>query len=330
MIFAALLIAASLCALALTPLVRRVGIAAGLVDLPGTRTVHVTAIPRVGGIAVVVSAAAAVALVSLVEQLAGRVPSFHLAPLMPILAGAAIVFAIGLWDDVRNAGPATKLGWEIVAAAVPIAAGVVIERVTLFGTSYPLGVFAAPATAVWILTVTNAFNLIDGLDGLAAGLAVIAAATCGTILALRGHQPEALLLVALAGAAVGFLRYNFHPATIFLGDAGSLLVGYVLAVTAITGWQKGATVLAVGVPVLMFAIPLADAATTIGRRLARRPLTAGFRGSVTRLARVFQPDRRHLHHLLLDHGVSHTRTVLLLYAVSLSLSVLALWTMAAK
>ena len=111
----------------------------------------------------------------------------------------------------------------------------------------------------WIVGLTNAFNLIDGLDGLAAGIAALAGATCGAILIVRGHTAEAMLLAALVGAAIGFLVFNFAPASIFLGDSGSLLFGFLLATTAIAGWQKGATALATGVPLLIFALPIADA-----------------------------------------------------------------------
>ena len=128
---------------------------------------------------------------------------------------------------------------------------------------------------MWLVGLTNAFNLIDGIDGLAAGIAVIAGAACGAILIARGHAAEAMLLAALVGAALGFLVYNFAPASIFLGDGGSLLFGFMLATTAITGWQKGATALAAGVPLLIFALPIADAASTLIRRGFARPATAG-------------------------------------------------------
>jgi UDP-GlcNAc:undecaprenyl-phosphate GlcNAc-1-phosphate transferase len=164
--------------------------------------------------------------------------------------------------------------------------------------------------------VTNAFNLMDGLDGLATGLAIIAAATCAAVSISRGDAQGGLLLVALLGALCGFLPFNFNPATIFLGDSGSLVVGYVLAVTAITGLQKGATALAVAVPLLIFALPLSDTLLSVVRRA---------RGQGLR--HVFAADRGHVHHRLLGLGLSQRNAVLLLYVVSLSLSLLALATM---
>ena len=134
-----------------------------------------------------------------------------------------------------------------------------------------LGWLAYPVTAAWLVGVTNAFNLIDGVDGLAPGIAALAGAACGAILIVRGHTAEAMLLAAFVGAMLGFLVYNFEPATIFLGDSGSLVAGFLLAATAIAGWQKGATALASAVPLLIFALPLADAASTLVRRALARP-----------------------------------------------------------
>jgi UDP-GlcNAc:undecaprenyl-phosphate GlcNAc-1-phosphate transferase len=188
-----------------------------------------------------------------------------------------------------------------------------------------LGMLSWLVTLVWIVGLTNAFNLIDGLDGLAAGIAVIAGATCTAILINRGHAAEAMLLSALIGAALGFLYYNFSPASIFLGDAGSLTFGFVLATTAITGWQKGATALAAGVPILIFALPIADSATALFRRA--RPRGSGQKGIVRQvLHQIAEPDRQHIHHRLAALGLSTRGTVLVLYALTLLLSVVALLT----
>jgi UDP-GlcNAc:undecaprenyl-phosphate GlcNAc-1-phosphate transferase len=199
-----------------------------------------------------------------------------------------------------------------MAAAIVAGAGIQIERVTMFGTTFGLGWMATAATLVWIVGITNAFNLIDGLDGLAAGLALIAGATCAAVVLIRGDYATAIILVALLGALTGFLPYNFNPASIFLGDSGSLTIGFTLAVTAITASQKGATALAVAVPLLMFALPIADTASA----LARRPLH-----------RLFVADHGHLHHRLMMRGLSHRTTVLVLYAVAICLSAVALLTM---
>jgi UDP-GlcNAc:undecaprenyl-phosphate GlcNAc-1-phosphate transferase len=247
------------------------------------------------------------------------------APLAPILAGTGLVFAIGLIDDLRGLPVWPRLTVQVLAAGLVMASGLLIERITISGETWPLGLLAWPVTLLWIVGLTNAFNFIDGIDGLAAGIAVIVGATCAAILVGRSHVPEALLLVALVGAAQGFLVYNLPPASIFLGDGGSLAFGFVLATTAITGWQKGATALATGVPLLLFALPIADAASAVFRRSRRRrnqPRTS----ARSLLRELVEPDYEHIHHRLTRRGWSTRRTVLVLYGITAILSWIALAT----
>ena len=246
-------------------------------------------------------------------------------PMAPILAGGALVFAIGLIDDVRPLPVWLKVSVQLIAACVVAASGLLIERLTIGGSTWSLGALSWPITLAWIVVLTNAVNLIDGIDGLAAGIAVISGITCAAILIGRGHAAEAMLLSAVVGAALGFLAYNFPPASIFLGDSGSLTFGFLLATTAITGWQKGATALAAGVPILIFALPLADALTTVARRILRHP-DAGQLTLGGMLRRITEPDREHIHHRLMALGWSTSRTVLLLYGVTMVLSMVALST----
>ncbi len=299
-------------ALVLTPLVRRLAHRAGVLDEPAARKIHTTSVPRVGGVAVV----AALLLTIALERVLGRTAGVELDAWLPVLLGGALVFAVGVWDDVRPVSPVAKVVVQVAAASLAVALDVRIDQVTLLGRSYGLGWLAAPLTVLWIVGLSNAFNLMDGLDGLATGLAIIAAATCATVAVSRGDAQGGLLLVTLLGALCGFLPHNFNPATIFLGDSGSLVVGYVLAVTAVTGWQKGATALAVAVPVLIFALPISETLLSMARR-------ARLQG----LGHMFAPDREHIHHRLLALGLSHRNAVLLLYGVSLALSLLALVTM---
>lgn len=324
-VYLALLLAGALLGLALTPLVSSAAMTLGLVDAPGGRKVHPLSVPRLGGLAVGMAASGALVLILTAVRAFGlETPSFR--PLAPILAGALLVFSIGLADDIRALSPWTKLLVQSIAAVIVMASDLRIERLTVGGVTQPLGWLSWPVTFAWIVGLTNAFNLIDGLDGLAAGIAVIAGATCTAILIGRGHAAEAMVLAALVGAALGFLAFNFAPASIFLGDGGSLVFGFLLATTAITGWQKGATALAAGVPLLIFALPLTDAASALVRRAGRRP-AAGRRvtlGSVLR--QIVEPDREHIHHRLMALGWSTRRTVLLLYAVTVALSGLALAT----
>jgi UDP-GlcNAc:undecaprenyl-phosphate/decaprenyl-phosphate GlcNAc-1-phosphate transferase len=307
-------------ALFLTPLIGRGSTVLGLVDAPGGRKVHTQSVPRLGGVAVVVSAALALAIVPafLPEP---RNPE-TLVAIRPFIVGGVLIFLVGLVDDVRGLGAAPKLLVEVLAAAIMMAAGLLIERVTVLGHTWMLGWLAYPITAAWLVGVTNAFNLIDGVDGLAPGIAALAGAACGAILIVRGHTPEAMLLAAFVGAMLGFLVYNFEPASIFLGDSGSLVAGFLLAATAIAGWQKGATALASAVPLLIFALPLADAASTLVRRVLARPDSGRSLSAIIR--QVVEPDREHIHHRLLGLGWSVRRTVLILYGVTAVLSILAL------
>jgi UDP-GlcNAc:undecaprenyl-phosphate GlcNAc-1-phosphate transferase len=308
--------------LLLTPVIGRVSTQLGLVDAPGGRKVHVRSVPRLGGVAVVLAAGAALVVVGAARP--GTIDTPIWLAMRPFLAAAGLIFLIGLVDDVRGVGPVPKLLFEFAAAAVVMSSGLLIERVSLLGQTWALGWLAWPITAAWLVGLTNAFNLIDGVDGLAAGIAVLAGSACAAILIVRGHSAEAMLLSALVGAALGFLVFNFAPASIFLGDSGSLVIGFLLAATAITGWQKGATALATGVPLLIFALPIADSALALVRRSVATPSNG--RTLKTTLRQIAEPDREHIHHRMLALGWSSRRTVLILYGVTVILSVLALAT----
>lgn len=308
--------------LLLTPLIGRGSTWLGLVDAPGARKVHTQSVPRLGGLAVCAAAMAALGIVSLIRP--GTIDTPIWLAMRPFLLAGGVIFLVGLVDDVRGLGAGPKLLFEFAAAALMMSSGLLIENVTLLGRAWPLGWLAWPVTFVWLVGLTNAFNLIDGIDGLAAGIAVLAGTACGAILVVRGHTAEAMLLAVLVGGALGFLFFNFTPASIFLGDSGSLVIGFVLAATAITGWQKGATALAAGVPVMIFALPIADGALALLRRSVATPSDG--RSIRATLRHIAQPDREHIHHRLLAMGWSVRRTVLVLYGVTLVLSLLALAT----
>lgn len=270
----------------------------------------------------VLAAGLAMVLVPLLRP--GSIEPLPWLAMRPFLLAGGLIFAAGLLDDIRGLGPTPKLLFELTAAAIMMSSGLLIERVTLLGFTWTLGWVAWPVTAAWLVGVTNAFNLIDGVDGLAAGVTGIAGSACAAILIVRGHTPEAMLLAALVGASLGFLVFNFAPASIFLGDSGSLLAGFVLAATAITGWQKGATALATGVPLMLFALPIADSALALFRRSVARPADGRSIGATLR--QIAEPDRQHIHHRMLALGWSVRRTVLVLYAITAILSLLALAT----
>jgi UDP-GlcNAc:undecaprenyl-phosphate/decaprenyl-phosphate GlcNAc-1-phosphate transferase len=298
--------------LALTPAVRALARRWDLVDAPGQRKIHTVSVPRIGGVAVTLGMLLALAATASM----GHVSAADVHAWSPVLLGGALIFGVGLWDDVRPRPAWVKLGVQLAAAGLTVALGVRIDHLTLFGVTLGLGSLAVPLTIVWIVGLTNAFNLMDGLDGLASGLAIIAAGTCAVVSLARDDAQGYVLLLALLGALCGFLPYNFNPATIFLGDSGSLVVGYVLAVTAIPSFQKGATALVVVGPLLLFALPISETLHSMARRL---------RGQGLR--QVFRADQKHLHYRLLGLGLSHRAAVLVLYGLSLSLSLVALMTM---
>jgi UDP-GlcNAc:undecaprenyl-phosphate/decaprenyl-phosphate GlcNAc-1-phosphate transferase len=308
--------------LLLTPLIGRGSTWLGLVDAPGGRKVHARSVPRLGGLALCVAALTALWVVSVIRP--GTIDTANWLAMRPFLLAGGVIFLIGLVDDVRGLGAGPKLLFEFGAAGLMMSSGLLIENVTLLGQTWPLGWMAWPVTLTWLVGLTNAFNLIDGIDGLAAGIAVLAGTACGAILIVRGHTAEAMLLAVLVGGAFGFLWFNFAPASIFLGDSGSLVIGFLLASTAITGWQKGATALAAGVPLMIFALPIADSALALFRRSVATPSNG--RSFRTTLQHIAQPDREHIHHRMLAMGWSVRRTVLVLYGLTLVLALLALAT----
>ncbi len=315
----------------LTPLVARTAVRLGLLDHPAGHKVHVAAVPRLGGVAVALALATALGASLVADASQGISPALHLRDVLPIITGAVLVFGVGLWDDIDPRTASFKLSVELVASLIVVGAGITISRVTLLGVTYDLGWLAPMATIAWVLCLTNAFNLVDGLDGLAGGLVAIAAATCAVVLVARGEAGAARILVALVGGTLGFLIYNLHPARIFLGDSGSLLAGFLLAVTAVTGQQKGATTLAAGVPLLIFAVPLLETVTTVVRRVitGQRLASPGLSGRTRALSHVFAPDAGHLHHRLERAGLTPRVAVSLLYGLAFALSAIALLTMQA-
>lgn len=267
-------IAAAL-ALVLTPTLRRYARSRGLLDHPGWRKVHTRPVPRIGGVAIFGSTLVGFT-VAAVAVGADRM-------LAATMVGGAIVFAIGLYDDISSRSVPVKAAVQVVAAGVVIAVGVRITGVPFNDAVHDLGILTIPATVVWIVGVTNAFNLIDGLDGLATGLAIIAGTACSVVLVQRGDVGAVLLLASMLGALSGFLVFNFSPASIFLGDGGSFFVGYMLSVVAVMTWQPGDSAGTLGVPLLAFCLPVTDTLLSI----ARRVWAAGFAPSSNRTTPTF-------------------------------------------
>ncbi len=288
---------------ALTPLVRHFALAAGAVDEPTARRVHTRRVPRLGGVAIVVGFMAPLAALFVLRTGFARVELFRNHTLLAgLLAGAVVMATLGFVDDVSGVGAKRKLLVQTVAACCAYAGGLRIGSLSLpFVGEVTLGWLSLPATILWIAAVANALNLIDGLDGLAGGVAFFACVTNFVVAYLSHNLMICLFSVALAGAILGFLIYNFNPATIFMGDSGSLFLGYVLATMSLLGSssQKSPTAIAILVPLLALGLPLMDMLLAMMRRFLER-------------RSIFAADRGHLHHRLLDLGLTHRRAVLVL------------------
>lgn len=324
------LVLAAIVTWATTPVVIRLAARLGAVDHPTARKVHRSPIPRIGGAAVCVGFIAGVLVGAIRDGYLGALPSRHVY-FLSMGAAVAAMFALGFVDDLRGLSFRSKFAVQILVGTAIWFAGFRIDSFAnpLLGGSIELGPFSLPVTVFWIVGVTNAINLIDGLDGLATGSALVTTSTVAAIAIYQGKPGVIILSLALVGSLLGFLPYNFNPARIFLGDSGSMFLGFVLSVISIRGCQKGTTVVAVVAPLLLLGLPLLDTTLAIVRRgwsLTRAGVGEG-RGvgwMIRNLHRLFLPDRGHLHHRLLDGGVSHRKAVLILYLAGAMMAAVAL------
>ena len=283
--------------LVLTPICRDVFRSYGVVDQPdATRKVHRYPIPRVGGLAIAISYLVAYVLVRPEE---GSPLAQQLSLVWRLLPGAALAFGIGLLDDLFNLRAWIKLIGQLAAAGLACVGGV---RILSIGGASTDAWWNVPLTILWLLACMNAFNLVDGLDGLAAGVGLFATLTVFTAAMMQHNMVLAVATFPLAGALLAFLCYNFNPATIFLGDSGSLLIGFLLGCYAAIWSNKSATLLGMTAPLMALSIPLLDVALAIVRRFLRHQP-------------IFTADRGHIHHRLLDRGFTPRRVVLVLYGL---------------
>jgi UDP-GlcNAc:undecaprenyl-phosphate GlcNAc-1-phosphate transferase len=311
---------AAILALTLTPLTRTFARRKGWIDRPdGLRKLHTAPVPRIGGVAVYASFAGALVLLVLSAphmQFEGPLSS---GGWRHLLLASAAVLAVGFVDDLRGVRPAAKLVVQAAAALYLYAHGFQIGAVSnpFSGEAFSLGALSLPTTLLWFVCMSNAFNLIDGLDGLAAGIGFFSTMTLFVAALVNERWEVALLSAALGGALLGFLRYNFNPASIFLGDSGALFVGFALAAVAIRGSMKSSAAIAVVAPLLALAVPILD----VGIAMLRR-----FIGG----RRLFVADGDHIHHRLLLKGFGPRQAVLLLYGVAAAFGALSLLTMRAQ
>ena len=289
-----------------TPPVKNFAHKVGAIDVPkDARRMHKKPIPRLGGLAIYGGFLCSILIFGQLDE-----------TMLCVLLGAAIIVALGIFDDVLALGAKLKFVVQIVAAAIPVCIGDL--QIGLFTNLNPLsdtpfvhlGILAVPVTIIWIVGITNAVNLIDGLDGLAVGISSIAAITMLAVALLTGNMPIAITMAALAGACIGFMPYNLNPAKIFMGDTGSTFLGYMLATVSIMGLFKFYAVISFAVPFLILGLPIFDTANAIIRRVAagRSPMS---------------PDRGHVHHKLIDMGFNQKQAVAILYAISATLGLTA-------
>ena len=305
---------ALLAGLVLTPVVRWLALHRGAVARNGSRHVHNGKIPRLGGLALVLGWAAPLALFLPLEGFGAEVLTKARLELVGVIGGAFVLCLLGAADDIRGVRVVHKLMGQCAVAAFAYACGFRIEAISLplVGT-LPMGIFAGPITVLWIVGITNAVNLIDGLDGLAAGVSFFAALTGFVVAIINGSTLATLVLAPLMGVLLAFLVFNFNPARIFMGDSGSYFLGYVLATTSLAGsvQQKASTAVSLLVPMIALGLPIFDTLFSMVRRfLERRP--------------IFAPDRGHVHHRLLELGLTHRRAVMLLYGVSVTFAACAI------
>ena len=285
-------LAAAVCATALTPVVCWFGHRAGLVDRPDRhRKLHHTAVPRLGGLVLAGSYLASFGLLALLPQSSGsELVRMHLQTVLALAPAALVVFAVGLLDDLCEVSPRFKLLFEAVAALLAVAAGLSI------GEAW----WSTPVTVLWLVATANAFNLIDGVDGLATGVGLFATLTILAAALLNGNYGLALATAPLAGCLAGFLRYNFEPASIFLGDSGSLTLGFLLGSFAVLWGYKSTAAVGMTAPLILLFLPFLDVALSIARRfLNMKP--------------IFGADRGHIHHRLLALGLRPRHVALLAY-----------------
>ncbi|HEY0558291.1 MAG TPA: MraY family glycosyltransferase [Thermoanaerobaculia bacterium] len=315
--------AAALAALAtnlMVPPVARLAVVLRAMDHPGERKLQTGAVPRLGGLAIAIGLAlgGGLAAVSLWGRLGAAVGRGEL---LALGFGTLLVFLVGIVDDLVGVSAAQKLLFQVVAAWPVVQAGWAFEvlRLPLVGEVH-LGLLGWPVSLLWIVGVTNAINLIDGLDGLAGGVVAIISVSFLGYAMLQGNAGTVILMAAVAGSCLGFLRHNWEPARVFMGDSGALTLGFLLAATSVHSSLKAPAAVAILVPILALGVPVMDTLLVMAVRFLDRP-----KGALTgRFLRMFHADRKHLHHLLANFGARRSEIVAVIYGLVLCFCALAL------
>lgn len=297
------LIAAFVATIILTPFVKKLAFRIGAVDAPNYRKVHARIMPRLGGLAIFLGFIIGLGIYSYF----GTLSKYSIA----IMIGALIIVITGILDDMYEISAKAKMLGQLLAALVVIfVGGIQIDFINLpFGGQLDFGFLSIPFTILWIVGITNAVNLIDGLDGLAAGVSTIALLTLSIMAFNLGDIFVLVMATILAASTIGFLFYNFHPAKIFMGDTGALFLGFMISVLALLGF-KNVTVISLIIPVIMLGVPISDTFFAIVRRLRMKKKWS-------------DPDKSHLHHCLMNMGFTHRQTVLIIYGIATMFGVAA-------
>ncbi|RKX20389.1 MAG: undecaprenyl/decaprenyl-phosphate alpha-N-acetylglucosaminyl 1-phosphate transferase [Candidatus Zixiibacteriota bacterium] len=288
------------------PIVKRYCVDHELFDMPGPRKIHTEPIPRLGGVAMFFAYSL------------GLIPGFlllpdlwqsNVKPLVGIYIGGLIIFILGVVDDIKGVRPITKLAWEIIACLVVIAFGVRLDVVNIpFYRLVEVGWWGIPLTLIWLVAITNTVNLIDGIDGLATGVGAIIAISFLILSKIMALPLPSLLAAGIIGVTIAFLKYNYFPASIFMGDSGSLFLGYIFAVISLF-WPKSFATVVMFIPILALGVPIIEVVTTFLRRLFTRQ-------------KIYIADQRHIFHILLDIGISREVTVWIFYLVSIQFALI--------
>lgn len=287
-----------------TPVVIQVARRLRLYDTCGIRKVHKRTVPRIGGTAIFLSTIASVSVLLLINNSIGKAFEEIRTQVFTLLAAGTFIFAVGLIDDVRGLRARHKLLAQTAAATAMCIAGVRIESINILGMQMlDLGLLSFPVTILWLVAITNAVNLIDGLDGLAAGISAMACGTIAVFSIAGGQIMMAAIMLAILGSLCGFLIFNFNPARIFMGDCGSMFVGFVLAGSSIICSAKSGTIVGLALAVLALGVPIFDMTFAMLRRYIQG-------------RRMMSPDRSHLHHLLLDLGLRQRHVVMCMYTMT--------------
>jgi UDP-GlcNAc:undecaprenyl-phosphate/decaprenyl-phosphate GlcNAc-1-phosphate transferase len=287
--------------LLVTPLVMKLAVKVGATDKPNSRKVHTKIMPRLGGLAIFIGVIVGYFITGLHNQ--------HI---FTITLGAIIIVTLGVLDDKFELSAKTKLFGQIMVAILIVHSGLTIDFIYIpFVDRIDIGILSYPITVLWIIGITNAINLIDGLDGLAAGISSICIATIAFMAGVNGNTLIFTIAIIVLASTIGFLFYNFHPAKIFMGDTGSLFLGYIISILSLLGLYKSVTLFSFVVPIIILGVPVFDTTFAIIRRIVnKKPISA--------------PDKSHLHHRILALGFSHRATVLIIYALGIFFSISAL------